>query len=219
MMRHRMMLTWHTDMGKRPRAELARENHREHACDVGLVREHHKIQHHLCIVVEGFRHVDGPVDQLNVVRALRFSVLDALLYLADGVGVFVEFGAIATPERLSERVHFVENRVKNAPRTLYARHPLRRASAVSKQTLEYNSRMRFCGVWRRFITPRDGIDVETVTGIAGSLSWEIHREFDRRQLSRFTDNPGRILVGCRCKPHFDTRLRPIVRVDSRQPCG
>ena len=60
-MRHRVMRLGDADLRVRPLADLARHHEREHARDVGLVRERQQVEHQLDVLVERLRHADRRV--------------------------------------------------------------------------------------------------------------------------------------------------------------
>src|SRR5438876_10189031 len=111
-------------------------------------------------------------------RALSLRVLNALFDLANRIEVLVELRAVASPEGLGEKVHFLRDRIEDAAGVLHARQPLLRTAAVAEQPFEDDSRMRFRWIRRGFIPPGNGIHVEAVAGIARTLGRKIDREFE-----------------------------------------
>src|SRR5262245_53420932 len=80
--------------------------------------------------------------------------------------------------------------------------------------------MIFSGIRSGLIPPRYGVDKETVAGIAGTLRGYIHITLQRRELAACADLTRGKLIRGGSQSHVDTRLRPIPRMNARQPnCG
>ena len=218
MMRRRMMLIGNSDVRERARAQLARKDHREHSRDVGLPGKRDQIEHHLCVFIKRIGHIDRPFGKFDRVRALLLRVLNALLDFAHRIHVFVQLRVISVSQRFRQRIHFLGDRIENAPGVLHASQALSRASTVAEQALEDDARMCFRRIRCRGITPRNGVDVEAVTRIAGTLSWEVDGQFERGELRILSDFVCSDLIGSRRKPYFNARLRAIVRMHAGEPC-
>ncbi len=75
--------------------------------------------------------------------------------------------------------------------------------------------MQLRQVRRGFVTPRNGVHVEAVTRIAGSLHRRVDTQLDRRQLGIGAYDAGRNLVGRGRELDLYTGTRAVIGMHTR----
>ena len=217
MMRDAVVRLRHADIRIAQAGELARHDHARDARRVGLERQHLQVVHEPRVLLVGVGNVGRPLGQSDVAVAARFGGLDAPLDLAHGIEILVELGAVAAADRRREPRGLGTDGVQDAAAERV------RASRSALEPPSPNSRSnttRGCvlgQVRRRLVAPRDGVDVETVAGIARALrGGSIASSSDATAVSLPMTSRGQ-LIRRRRELDLDAGARAVVGMHAREP--
>ena len=138
--------------------EVAREQQRADAGDIGLERQHLQVEQKFDIVLERARHAHGLIRNEDIAGGgLRFD--DALLYVADGIKVFAEFRAVLRAELAAQIGDFLGEFVQQAPVFLGTGRALLRRATHAEHALKDEPRVGFRRQRSRGSTPGHAIHV------------------------------------------------------------
>ena len=186
------MLIRHADVRIRAVADLARENHAEHARRVGLEREQLQVEHELRVARRtrpGCRSAD-PAARRIAVRSLPRRRCAAR---SRARNPRYSSSLLRSPWPTDARERDWPRRApsRGCCRLARAREPLGGAAAVAEQPLEHDARMVLGEVRRRLVAPGHGVHVEAVAGVAGALRRRVDGELERahRRASRRARRP------------------------------
>lgn len=217
MMRDEVVLARDADHRIGAAAQLARHDQAEDARQIGAERHDLEIEHQLGVLFKAVGDTDGAIGQLEILRGLRFRVLNTLLDVAHGVEILAKLGPVAVAEAARQAAGFFHDRIEDAAFFFGACEPLGAGAAVAEQALEDYAGLILGDVGRGRIAPGNGIDVETVARIAGTGRGRIDGHFDRLDLRVLADDLGRELIGSGRELHFDAGTRSVISVNTGQP--
>ncbi len=206
MVRDRMVRVRHADLWIRHAAELAPEHERDHARQVGLIREDLQVAHQPHVLIVGGGNAGRMIDAGQFLAALLLGFLNPPFDVANRVEILDQLHAVALPERALQARDFVANGVEqaavlpDAPLT----HPWIGAAAVAEQPFEDGARIVLGRQRRARSEPGDRVGVgarKPHVARAGGLA-RFDRHLQRPELRERAHLPGQDLV------HRDAGVEP-----------
>ena len=122
--------------------QVAGEEQRADAGDVGLERQRQQVELQLDVLVEGLRHADRHLHVLGRDGRGLHRNLQPPLDLADVLGVVVEPGAVGRADVAAQPREAAGQRVEDALVALAPRRPLLDRAAVAEHPLEHHLRVQ-----------------------------------------------------------------------------
>ena len=189
----------HPQVGKAQRGVIVVQLERCDPGRIGLKAEHEEVRHEPHVFADVLRNAVGRTDHVGLVEsrapALEFAflpgVFDALLHVAHGMQIFVEFVLVRIAEPTAQTARIVEHRVEDAavaPLHLVLEKPVKREGRINFQRRRGSRR-----------TPRDVRAVEHRIILVHRRVGFLAAEHEARHL-------GRVPVALR-QQLVDTRAR------------
>ena len=110
-----MMRLRNPDLRIRTSGLLASVHERNHACEVGLIRQQLQVVHQLGMRLESVGNACGPRHVGHLFRILLLGLLQSPLDVANRSHVVVDFRLIRRTEPLLELSHTIGDGIENAP--------------------------------------------------------------------------------------------------------
>ena len=171
----------HAEARIRALARLAPRHEREHAREIGLIRDRQQVEHHGHVLFERLRNADRRRER-KLRRVARLGALDTPLDLAHVLEVVVEPPLVRRAHDTLQRTGLLDDGIENAAVLVQAPAAILGRPGTAEQPLERDARIDLHRQRRGLARPRDRVHVRAA--VAGHAAADIAREILRRVLER-----------------------------------